>query len=255
MIEKLGPITDVKDDRLLRAMLRLRAKINEAIDNLAPAVEGVTNGDDHDHIDGDGAPITEGALLLSDVVTGDLSISKHGFCPKAPNDSSKFLRGDASWAAGPFYPEVSAVKSSSQETNSSDTVFEPIDGFSFSLTSGRYYRFRFYFRWQTAETVRGMKIKFTTAPASITTGMWGIEMQREAGGYAGKYFGMSIDFTATQACDQAHVQNQDLWGLIEGWVVPGANGTLQPGFASEYNGVQMTVQAGGLGILEDYGAL
>lgn len=28
----------------------------------------------------------------------DFSTSKHGLCPKAPNDTTKFLRGDASWA-------------------------------------------------------------------------------------------------------------------------------------------------------------
>jgi len=29
----------------------------------------------------------------------DVSTAKHGLCPKAPNDTSKFLRGDGSWAA------------------------------------------------------------------------------------------------------------------------------------------------------------
>ena len=65
----------------------------------APIGEGVTNGDSHDHIGGDGAAITEGGLSLSDVTTGDVSTSAHGFCPKAPDDTSKFLRGDGSWAA------------------------------------------------------------------------------------------------------------------------------------------------------------
>lgn len=37
-------------------------------------------------------------LVTTDVTTNDVSTSKHGFTPKAPNDSTKFLRGDASWA-------------------------------------------------------------------------------------------------------------------------------------------------------------
>jgi len=37
-------------------------------------------------------------LALTDLVTKDVSISMHGFCPKAPNDTTKFLRGDAAWA-------------------------------------------------------------------------------------------------------------------------------------------------------------
>lgn len=36
-------------------------------------------------------------LQTSDIVTNDISITKHGFCPKAPNDVTKFLRGDATW--------------------------------------------------------------------------------------------------------------------------------------------------------------
>src|SRR4051812_5270591 len=51
----------------------------------AGSSKGVTNGDTHDHIGGDGNPITEGALSLSDVTTADVSTSKHGFVPKAPN--------------------------------------------------------------------------------------------------------------------------------------------------------------------------
>lgn len=45
--------------------------------------------------------VTEGDLSLSDVATADVSIAKHGFAPKAPNDTTKFLRGDASWAVPP----------------------------------------------------------------------------------------------------------------------------------------------------------
>lgn len=43
--------------------------------------------------------IVEGKLATSDITTGDVSTTKHGYVPKAPNDTSKFLRGDASWAA------------------------------------------------------------------------------------------------------------------------------------------------------------
>lgn len=64
----------------------------------AVASKGVTNGDSHDHVGGDGAPITEATLSLSDVTTADVSTTKHGFAPKAPNDTTKYLRGDGIWA-------------------------------------------------------------------------------------------------------------------------------------------------------------
>jgi hypothetical protein len=43
-------------------------------------------------------PVTETILSLSDVTTNDVSITKHGFVPKAPNDTTKYLRGDGTWA-------------------------------------------------------------------------------------------------------------------------------------------------------------
>ncbi len=45
----------------------------------------------------DGNPVESSAqendLDLSDNTTGNTSTSKHGFCPKLPNDSSKYLDG------------------------------------------------------------------------------------------------------------------------------------------------------------------
>jgi len=36
--------------------------------------------------------------VLADNTTQDVSTTKHGYVPKAPNDTTKFLRGDATWA-------------------------------------------------------------------------------------------------------------------------------------------------------------
>ncbi len=69
--------------------------------DFAVSAKGVTNGDSHDHSGGDGAAIPEAGLSLSDNTTGDVSTAKHGFAPKAPNDTAKYLRGDGTWAAVP----------------------------------------------------------------------------------------------------------------------------------------------------------
>ena len=81
-----------------------------------PVINGVTNGDLHDHLGGDGSPITEGAINLADVLTGDVSITKHGFCPKAPNDATKYLRGDATWAIASGFTQ-NRIKSSIANQN------------------------------------------------------------------------------------------------------------------------------------------
>lgn len=53
----------------------------------------------HSHQDAPGGgTLAEAALALTDITTNDVSTSKHGFTPKAPNDTGKFLRGDATWA-------------------------------------------------------------------------------------------------------------------------------------------------------------
>lgn len=57
-------------------------QVGDAVDSAAPAWDQVTDAD----------------LSTSDVTTNNVSITKHGFTPKAPNDTTKFLRGDATWA-------------------------------------------------------------------------------------------------------------------------------------------------------------
>lgn len=42
--------------------------------------------------------VTDDNLSTSDITTNDVSTAKHGFAPKAPNDTAKFLRGDGTWA-------------------------------------------------------------------------------------------------------------------------------------------------------------
>lgn len=41
--------------------------------------------------------ISDATLTTSDITTNDVSITKHGFVPKAPNNTTQFLRGDGTW--------------------------------------------------------------------------------------------------------------------------------------------------------------
>lgn len=67
----------------------------------APIAKGVTNGDSHDHAGGDGAAITDANLSTSDITTNDVSTTKHGFAPKAPNDATKYLDGQGNYTVPP----------------------------------------------------------------------------------------------------------------------------------------------------------
>ena len=87
--------------------------------DFAVAAKGVTNGDSHDHVGGDGAAITESALSLSDVTTGDASTDKHGFESKAPNDLTKLRIGDASWK---FFGGLASITSAVAIANTETVV-------------------------------------------------------------------------------------------------------------------------------------
>jgi hypothetical protein len=94
------------------------------------------------------ASITESKLSLSDVTTLDVSTTKHGFVPKAPNDTSQFLRGDGTWADPKnnldtrylqlVYTPTTAIK---PNTNSITALqFQSFDGtsiFNIDTTNGR----------------------------------------------------------------------------------------------------------------------
>ncbi len=63
----------------------------------AVAAKGVTNGDSHDHVGGDGAAIVEAALTLAANTTNNASTTKHGFLPMLDNNSAHFLNGQGAW--------------------------------------------------------------------------------------------------------------------------------------------------------------
>ncbi len=52
---------------------------------------------------------SDASISTSDITTNDVSITKHGFAPKAPNDTGKFLRGDGTWNAPTLAPGSTAV--------------------------------------------------------------------------------------------------------------------------------------------------
>jgi hypothetical protein len=63
----------------------------------AAIANGVTNGDTHDHVGGDGAAIVEAAITLADVTTNDASTTKHGFLKKLSNLATNFMDGQGNW--------------------------------------------------------------------------------------------------------------------------------------------------------------
>lgn len=83
---------------------------------------------------------TEANLSTSDITTNNVSIAKHGFAPKAPNDATKYLDGSGAWtvpagSGGATAGQVIQVVSSSLTTtaSTSSTTFADT-GLTVSIT-------------------------------------------------------------------------------------------------------------------------
>lgn len=50
---------------------------------------------------GDILPVAEADVTFTDITTNDVSITKHGYVPRAPNDSSVFLNGLGAYSSPP----------------------------------------------------------------------------------------------------------------------------------------------------------
>jgi len=83
--------------------------------------------------------LVETGLSLSDNTTNDVSTTKHGFAPKAPNDTTKFLRGDGTWAVPNNNEGWSIiVKSANQDVTNNATLQDDTD-LQFSVVAGGHY--------------------------------------------------------------------------------------------------------------------
>lgn len=127
--------------------------------------------------------LPEAGLTLSDNTTNDVTTSAHGFVPKAPNDTTKFLRGDGTWdvptAADPSGWTV-IVKSANQDVINSATLTDDTD-LQFSVVAGGHY----------------MIEMLVIISANNTTGDYKNAFSVSAGTMAGK--GFMIGPTATGA--------------------------------------------------------
>lgn len=88
--------------------------------------------------------LPEGGLSLTDITTANVSSTAHGFCPKFPNNTTTFLRGDGTYAAAGALPVNSSGagtpailnSSSSTITGTGNTIIYANTASGATLTSG-----------------------------------------------------------------------------------------------------------------------
>lgn len=113
--------------------------------------------------------ITDANLSTSDITTNNVSTTKHGFVPKAPNDTTKFLRGDATWNV-PTFTDPSGwtviVKSANQDVTNSATLTNDTD-LQFSVVAGGHYMIELDLVVSSNSTVSDYKSAFNVSAGTM----------------------------------------------------------------------------------------
>ena len=123
------------------------------------------------------AAVTDALLSTSDITTNDVSTSKHGFAPKAPNDATKYLDGTGAWSvpagggsSGGVGSSIAIFKASDESVTSS-TALQDDDDFSFAIGANEQWIGSFMLII-TSSNSGGFKMDFTV-PSGATGSMRG----------------------------------------------------------------------------------
>lgn len=134
-----------------------------------------------------------------------------------------------------------------QVLNSSNVTPSDVTGLSFFLSANITYHFMFALTYQTAAITTGIGFTFTS-PA-VTRCNWTAKMQQAAAGTDAFFEDASTTITTVIVSTAVLAANTNYRAIVEGYITPSADGTLQLRARSEVNLSQVTVQTGGVGIL------
>ena len=103
------------------------------------------------------AAVAESEVTFTDITTNDVSTTKHGFVPKAPNDTTKFLRGDATWAV----PSVTVVTRKTADESVTSATLQDDDHLSFSIAANEIWAVDILLRIAMTAAGGGFRCTFT----------------------------------------------------------------------------------------------
>ena len=179
----------------------------------------------------------------ADINSGTLATARLG---GGSANSSTFLRGDQTCATPPSGGGPSVVKSTADQTKADATLIN-VTNCSFALTAGAYYKFQFLIPFRSTVSTVGLKIGLTFPTVTVQACTAQIPIAAAgAGGVLQGYIvasGGSVLGTAVPAI------NTDYLAVVDGFILPSANGTLQLQFAAETTGATVTCRNGACGVL------
>jgi hypothetical protein len=166
-----------------------------------------------------------------------------------PANSAGYLynngSGTLSWAT-PGGGGPASCKKTADQTNNTVT-YADCSGLSFAVTSGVYYHFRFNLTFQTAATTTGIKFKFTGP--TVTRFSCEANVPFAADGAGGSWQGHIAAYADSAKTTGVQLANTDNFAVVEGNILPSANGTLQLQFASEVASSNAIIRQGSNALL------
>lgn len=185
------------------------------------------------------------ALDAAQVVSGQFAIAR---IASGTPDGTKFVRDDGTLAtpAGGGGGPASCRKSGAAQTATTATLAN-ITGLSFSLTSGVYYHFKFLVTFRSTVATVGLKLGLTFP--SVTRFSGSARIPIAAAGAGGELQGPITASGGSVSGSAVPVVNTDYCAIVEGVILPSANGTLQLQFAAETTGATVTLQPESVGFL------
>lgn len=190
-----------------------------------------------------GFALRENGLWLSDNATGDVSITRHGFVPKAPSDASKYLDGTGAWSTPPGtgagYTFYDPDKSQASPTSLDDDFTGAGMGSYTGVNTGSVISFdvnttkprALWVDWPAASGSNTIRAWLATLPAGDCT----VQM-RIRGGYnstgAVAYLGICLSDGTTAGAGKQWIPSLTVAGSNE-WRVYGQSWTNFSAFAAD----------------------
>jgi hypothetical protein len=214
----------------------------------APAANGVTNGDSHDHAGGDGAQVDHGGLGgLSDddhsqYHTDARGDARYALAAKGVTngDSHDHVGGDGAALTG----LATTVKLTVDRTNNTMNLAD-VTGLSLAIAANKTYHFKFVVIFRSDTITTGIKLA-VNGPSGFTD----LAYQRLlAVGLSTSGYGAARAYDTMGSSTSVDTANANMAGVVEGIVVNGSTaGDLILRFAAETTGT-VKVVAGSCGLL------
>ena len=191
----------------------------------------------------EGLTIAEAKLSIADNTTANLTTTAHGFAPKAPNNTTTFLRGDATWAAPVNNPTT--VKLTGDLASITVTTVTDSTGLVFALVAGTYYHYRFNVLYTSAATTTGLKVALTYPAVTIATASVTALNSGAASVVIGRITasGGIVTGAGTPSTTAPYMLE------IAGTILPSSNGNLQVQHGSEIATSGVTIKQASNGLL------